>query len=90
MSVHTAPHVITLVKGQHHYVFRFPAGQEQGLLSSLVDLADSPTSALDWCDAAVLAFQVGRLTAWPEPEWWTRTAERGSRNARVADPEEPV
>lgn len=55
---------LSLVKGSHRFVFDYCVGREPELLSSLVKLAQDPDSPLDWFDAAVLSFQLGKQ---PEP-----------------------
>lgn len=54
---------LSLVKGGHKYVFRYSSGCEDDILDSIMDLADSDQSPLDWLDAATLSFQVTQNTA---------------------------
>ena len=54
---------LSLVKGGHKYVFRYSAGCEDDILDSIVDLAESDESPIDWLDAATLSFQVTQFTA---------------------------
>lgn len=59
---------LSMVKGPHRFVFRYPEGCEAELLGSLVALANDPESEFDWFDAAVLSFQLGhQLSATLEP-----------------------
>ena len=51
---------LNLVKGRHRYVFQYATGHEPEVLASIVELADDPASGLDWFDAAVLSFQMGK------------------------------
>jgi hypothetical protein len=51
---------LTLNKGRDRFVFRYAAGQESALLTSLVELARDPETRFDWLDAAVLSYQMGR------------------------------
>lgn len=51
---------LSLVKGEHRYVFQYGAGREAEVLASIVELADDPASGLDWFDAAVLSYQMGK------------------------------
>jgi len=57
---------VSLVKGEHRYVFVYPAGQEARLLACLLTLADDPQTNFDWLDAAVLSYQIGqdRVELW--------------------------
>ncbi len=54
------PLELVLVKRGQRHVFRYDAGQEQGMLQSLVDMARDPDSGLDWFDVAVLSHQLGQ------------------------------
>ena len=49
---------LSLVKGGHQYVFRYPAGDEESLIQALMDLASRTDLSFDWFDAAVLSRQV--------------------------------
>ena len=51
---------LSLVKGQHRYVFRYCPGQESAVLAHLLHLAHAPETGLDWQDAAVLSYQLGK------------------------------
>lgn len=51
---------LSLVKGEHHFVFRYLPGFEAQVIQTLAELAEDPDSALDWFDAAVLSVQLGR------------------------------
>ena len=51
---------LSLVKGGHRYVFRYPAGGEADVIGAFANLASDPDSNFDWFDAAVLSYQMGR------------------------------
>ena len=51
---------LVLIKHGHRYVFRYERGEETKVLSGLIDLARDPQNELDWFDAAVLSYQMGR------------------------------
>lgn len=55
--------MLTLVKGGHKFVFRYPPGSENDIVDSIVELAEDPDSDLDWLDAATLSFQVAQGAA---------------------------
>lgn len=54
---------LTIVKGQHRYVFRYVEGRESDVLASFVAQANDPDSEFDWFDAAVLSYQMGQQLA---------------------------
>jgi hypothetical protein len=54
---------LSLVKGRHHYCFRYEAGQEAGVLNSLVELVHRRDLPFDWFDAAILSHQLGQHLA---------------------------
>jgi hypothetical protein len=62
---------LSLLKGRHQYVFQYAAGREPEVLASIVELADDPASGLDWFDAAMLSFQMGKHGA-TERAWTGR------------------
>jgi len=51
---------LSLVKGQHRYVFRYPAGREADIISTFAEMASDSEQDFDWFDAAVLSYQMGR------------------------------
>lgn len=51
---------LSLVKGNHRYVFRYRAGREADIISAFADMADNSEQDFDWFDAAVLSYQMGR------------------------------
>lgn len=53
---------LSLTKGRRHFLFRYVEGCETEALASIVELAAREDSELDWYDAAVLSFQMGRST----------------------------
>jgi hypothetical protein len=54
---------LSLVKGRHHFCFRYEVGQEAGVLNSLVDLVHRRDIPFDWFDAAILSHQLGQHLA---------------------------
>ncbi|MBK9127505.1 MAG: hypothetical protein IPM13_06860 [Phycisphaerales bacterium] len=57
--------VLSILKGGHRFVFRYPEGRESELLASFVALANDPESEFDWFDAAVLSYQMGQQLSRP-------------------------
>jgi len=57
---------ITLHKGEHRFIFRWPPGREIAILNAIADCAGHAGDVLDYCDAAVLYHQVGLQTRDPE------------------------
>lgn len=55
-----AQRCLSMVKGEHRYVFRYVEGSESELLGAFVALANDPDSEFDWFDAAVLSYQMGQ------------------------------
>jgi hypothetical protein len=51
---------LSLVKGEERFVFRYAGGQEAEVIDAIAELAADPDSTLDWFDAAVLSYQMGR------------------------------
>lgn len=51
---------LSLVKGDHRYVFRYQAGREADIISSFAEMAADADQEFDWFDAAVLSYQMGR------------------------------
>ena len=56
----TALRQLSLVKGDHKYVFRYSSGHEARVIGAFVDLADDDVAEFDWFDAAVLSYQMGK------------------------------
>ena len=54
------PKQLTLVKGDERFIFRYLRGAEATVLDSLIDMASDEACELDWFDAAVLSYQIGR------------------------------
>ena len=54
---------LSLVKGRHHYCFRYEIGQETRVLGSLVEMVHNRELSFDWFDAAVLSHQLGQHLA---------------------------
>jgi hypothetical protein len=51
---------LSLVKGQHRYVFRYEPGREADIIAAFASLAADEKTEFDWFDAAVLSYQMGR------------------------------
>jgi hypothetical protein len=51
---------LSLVKGEHKYLFRYRPGNEADVIGALANLASDTQSEFDWFDAAVLSYQMGR------------------------------
>ena len=51
---------LSLEKGHRRYVFRYVAGCEADVITSMASLAAAAEHHFDWADAAVLAYQMGR------------------------------
>ncbi|HUW84520.1 MAG TPA: hypothetical protein VMZ31_17180 [Phycisphaerae bacterium] len=51
---------LSLVKGEHRFVFRYAAGREADVVSAFASMASEPDLGFDWFDAAVLSYQMGR------------------------------
>lgn len=51
---------LSLVKGEHRYVFRYKAGREADIISAFAEMASDGQQDFDWFDAAVLSYQMGR------------------------------
>ena len=51
---------LSLVKGDHRYVFRYRAGREGDIIAAFAEMASDVEQEFDWFDAAVLSYQMGR------------------------------
>ncbi|HUN80515.1 MAG TPA: hypothetical protein VMV81_03305 [Phycisphaerae bacterium] len=51
---------LSLVKGQHKFLFRYRPGDEAQVIGAFASLAADAGSEFDWFDAAVLSYQMGR------------------------------
>lgn len=51
---------LSLVKGNHKYVFRYQAGREADIIAAFASMAADAGQEFDWFDAAVLSYQMGR------------------------------
>src|SRR5436309_148929 len=58
-----ATKMLSLVKGQHRYCFRYRAGDEPQVLDALVEMVNRRDVSFDWFDAAVLSHQLGQHLA---------------------------
>jgi hypothetical protein len=54
---------LSLIKGEHHYFFRYERGQEARVLDAMIDMVKGRQLQFDWFDAAVLSHQLGRHLA---------------------------
>jgi hypothetical protein len=54
---------LSLVKGRHHFCFRYEIGQEAKVLDALVGMVNRREVPFDWFDAAVLSHQLGQHLA---------------------------
>lgn len=54
---------LSLMKGGHHFCFRYEVGQESKVLEALVDTVNRRDLPFDWFDAAVLSHQLGQHLA---------------------------
>ena len=54
---------LSLMKGQHHYCFRYEAGDESKVLDALVEMVNQRETSFDWFDAAVMSHQLGQHLA---------------------------
>ena len=51
---------LSLVKGEHRFLFRYRPGSEADVIGALASLAGDTNTDFDWFDAAVLSYQMGR------------------------------
>ena len=54
---------LSLMKGQHHFCFRYEVGDESKVLDALVEMVNRRASTFDWFDAAVMSHQLGQHLA---------------------------
>ena len=54
---------LSLMKGKHHFCFRYEKGDETQVLEALVDLVNRKEHSFDWFDAAVMSHQLGQHLA---------------------------
>jgi hypothetical protein len=54
---------LSLVKGRHHYCFRYHTGEEAQVLDSLVEMVNRRDLPFDWFDAAIMSHQLGQHLA---------------------------
>lgn len=59
----TPTKTLSLVKGRHHFCFRYEVGQEGQVLESLMDMVKRRDMGFDWFDAAVMSHQLGQHLA---------------------------
>jgi hypothetical protein len=55
--------MLSLVKGKHHFCFRYEAGEEKAVLDAMTEMVDRRELGFDWFDAAVLSHQLGQHLA---------------------------
>ena len=58
-----ASRCLSLVKGEHRWLFSYAEGCESELLGTFVALANDPDCEFDFFDAAVLSYQMGQQLA---------------------------
>ena len=100
INKHGPTHTIDLCARTHRYRLRYEPGQEADVLKVVREIADDPNEALDWFDAALVAYELARrltdherarprvrtsLTTEP-PETGARPAPRRSRNTFTSEP----
>ncbi len=51
---------LSLVKGEHRYLFRYHPGNEADVIGAFANLAGDASTEFDWFDAAVMSYQMGR------------------------------
>lgn len=51
---------LSLMKGNHRYIFRYQAGREADIIATFAEMAADDHQEFDWFDAAVLSYQMGR------------------------------
>ncbi len=51
---------LSLVKGEHRYLFRYHPGNEADVIGAFANLAGDGSTEFDWFDAAVMSYQMGR------------------------------
>jgi hypothetical protein len=56
-------HTLSLVKGGHHFCFRYETGDEPQVLEAMVEMVNRRELKFDWFDAAVLSHQLGQHLA---------------------------
>ena len=70
--------ILSLVKGQDRFVFKYDPGSEEEVLDAFVDMANEPKNNFDWFDAAVLSFQLSRQLVEEADKLLCHTTEIGS------------
>ncbi len=58
-----AKRVLSFTKSGETFLFRYPAGLEDDVIDTVMELAEAPHCPLDWLDAATLSFQVAQYAA---------------------------
>jgi hypothetical protein len=51
---------LSLVKGNHRYMFRYQTGREADIIAAFAAMAADSETEFDWFDAAVMSYQMGR------------------------------
>lgn len=54
---------LSLVKGPHHFCFRYETGDETKVLDALVEMVKKNDTGFDWFDAAIMSHQLGQHLA---------------------------
>jgi len=55
--------MLSLIKGDQHFCFRYEVGQEAKVLDALIEMVHRRDLRFDWFDAAVLSHQLGQHLA---------------------------
>jgi hypothetical protein len=62
-ATQTEKRTLSLMKGRHHFCFRYEPGQEADILAAMLDMVHNRDLNFDWFDAAVLSHQLGQHLA---------------------------
>ncbi len=55
--------MLSLMKGEQHFCFRYEVGDESRVLDALVEMVNQDQTGFDWFDAAVMSHQLGQHLA---------------------------
>lgn len=62
-TTQTELRTLSLVKGRHHFCFRYEPGQEAQTLGAMLEMVRQGDLGFDFFDAAVLSHQMGQHLA---------------------------
>jgi hypothetical protein len=62
-ATQTEKRTLSLMKGRHHFCFRYEAGQEAEMRSAMLEMVHNRDLNFDFFDAAVLSHQLGQHLA---------------------------